>query len=308
MDLHEYAIRRLLGTIPKLLLITLVVFLMMHATPGNPVDAFAPDRATPEQVEEIKEKYGLDQPLHIQYGKWLWNVAHGDFGQSIITGEPVAQMIQYRLPITLRFTLLGLVLSYAIAIPAGIVSALKQRTMTDYTVMGFVLLGVSFPSFWFGIILLMIFGIQLEWVALSGYGTLGLLLLPAFALGIRGSAVEARVMRSSMLETLNENFIRAARANGLPERSVLLKHGLRNALIPIITLFGLRIGWVLASGVVLEIVFSRPGVGKLMVDSIFRRDYPVVQAVLLILATAIMLGNLFADLLYSIVDPRIRFD
>jgi ABC-type dipeptide/oligopeptide/nickel transport system permease component len=174
--------------------------------------------------------------------------------------------------------------------------------------MGFVLLAVSFPSFWFAILLILIFAIELQWVSAVGYGTIGLLILPAVALGLRGSAIETRVMRSSMIETLNEKFIMASRAHGLPERSVLFKHAARNALIPIITLLGLRFGYILASGLVIEIVFNRPGVGHLLVDSIYRRDYPVVRGILMILASTIMIGNFLADILYGLVDPRIRYE
>ncbi|WP_193310455.1 ABC transporter permease [Halorubrum halophilum] len=308
MKLYQYVARGLVAMIPKLLLVSGVVFLLIQLPPGSPVDLLAPPRAGPEVIAELTQKYGLDEPLYVQYLTWLTNVLQGDFGTSIKTGKPVLEMILARLPITLRFTTLGLVLMYLIAIPVGVVSALRQNTWIDYVSMGFVLLGVSFPAFWIGILFLIIFGIQLEWVAIAGYGTLGLLLMPAIALALRGSAVEARVIRSSMVETMQETYIQVARANGLSNRSVVLKHALRNAILPVVTLLGLRLGWVIASGVVLEIVFSRPGVGRLMVNSIFGRDYPVVQGILLILAAAIMFGNLLADVLYSVADPRIRYD
>ncbi|WP_411963701.1 ABC transporter permease [Haloferax sp. YSMS24] len=308
MKLYQYVARGLLAMVPKLLIVSVVVFLLIQLPPGSPVDLLAPPRASPEVIAELTRKYGLDRPLYVQYFSWLTNLVQGDFGTSIKTGQPVLEMILVRLPITLRFTTLGLVLMYVIAIPVGVISALRQHTWVDYVSMGFVLLGVSFPAFWVGILFLMIFGVHLEWVSVAGYGTLGLLLMPAVALALRGSAVEARVMRSSMVETMQETYIQMARANGLPNRSIVFKHALRNALLPIVTLLGLRLGWVIASGVVLEIVFSRPGVGRLMVNSIFGRDYPVVQGILLILAAAIMFGNLFADTLYSVIDPRIRYD
>jgi ABC-type dipeptide/oligopeptide/nickel transport system permease component len=268
----------------------------------------APPRAGPEELAAIRAKWRLDEPIYIQYVTWIANLLQGDLGVSVATRNPVTEMIAIRAPISLRFSLLALAISYGIAIPFGIIGALKQHTKWDYLSMGFVLLAVSFPSFWFAIILILIFSIQLQWVSAVGYGTLGLLILPAVALGLRGSAIETRVMRSSMIETLNEKFITASRAHGLPERNVIVKHAVRNALIPIITLLGLRFGYILASGLVIEIVFNRPGVGHLLVDSIFRRDYPVVRAILMILVTTIMLGNFLADILYGLVDPRIRYD
>lgn len=308
MSFQSYLARRTLGLIPKLLLASGVVFAIVHLTPGDPVTMLAPAKAAPEQIEQLREKWHLNDPVYVQYLAWLGNLLQGDFGTSAYTEKPVLDMIAIRVPLSLRFSLLALVISYAIAIPFGIIGAVKQHTTWDYLTMGFVLLAVSFPSFWFAIILILIFAIKLQWVSAVGYGTLGLLILPALALGLRGSAIETRVMRSSMIETLNEKFITASRAHGLPERSILFKHALRNAIIPIITLLGLRFGYILASGLVIEIVFNRPGVGHLLVDSIFRRDYPVVRGILIILVSTIMVGNFAADILYGLVDPRIRYE
>ncbi|MHB9286948.1 ABC transporter permease [Halobacteriales archaeon Cl-PHB] len=308
MSLRTYATRRLLGLLPKLGIASIVIFAVVHLAPGDPVTTLAPERATPEQLEMLRQKYGLDEPIFVQYFHWIGNFLQGDFGISVYNQEPVIDIIAKRIPITLEFTMLGLLISYVIAIPVGIIAAMRQHSLSDYASMGFVLLMVSFPSFWLALILIMIFAVQLQWVSAVGYGTIGLLVLPALALGLRGSAIEARVMRSSMLETLNEDYVRASRAHGLPERTVIVKHAVRNALIPIITLLGLRLGWVLAAGLVVEIVFVRPGVGHLLVDSIFRRDYPVIQAILMLLVTTIMLGNFLADIMYSLVDPRIRYD
>jgi len=308
MSFYSYIGRRTLGLIPKLLLASGVVFMLVQLTPGDPVTTLAPPRAGPEELAAIRAKWRLDEPVYIQYLTWMANLLQGDLGVSVATRNPVSEMIAVRAPISLRFSLLALAISYGIAIPFGIIGALKQHTKWDYLSMGFVLLAVSFPSFWFAIILILIFSIQLQWVSAVGYGTIGLLVLPAVALGLRGSAIETRVMRSSMIETLNEKFITASRAHGLPERNVIIKHAVRNALIPIITLLGLRFGYILASGLVIEIVFNRPGVGHLLVDSIFKRDYPVVRAILMILVTTIMIGNFLADILYGLVDPRIRYD
>lgn len=308
MSFYSYIGRRTLGLLPKLLLASGIVFMLVQLTPGDPVTTLAPPRAGPDELAAIRAKWRLDEPVYIQYLAWMGNLLQGDLGVSVATRNPVTEMIAVRAPISLRFSLLALAISYGIAIPFGIIGALKQHTKWDYMSMGFVLLAVSFPSFWFAIILILVFSIQLQWVSAVGYGTIGLLVLPAVALGLRGSAIETRVMRSSMIETLNEKFITASRAHGLPERSVILKHAVRNALIPIITLLGLRFGYILASGLVIEIVFNRPGVGHLLVDSIFKRDYPVVRAILMILVTTIMLGNFLADILYGLVDPRIRYD
>lgn len=308
MSFQSYIVRRTLGLVPKLLVASGVVFGIVYLTPGDPISTLAPARADPAQIAQLREKWLLDEPVYVQYFAWLVNLLQGDFGTSAHTGRPVIDMIALRAPLSLRFSLLALVISYGIAIPFGIIGAVKQHTTWDYLSMGFVLLAVSFPSFWFAILLILVFAIKLQWVSAVGYGTIGLLVLPALALGLRGSAVETRVMRSSMIETLNEKFITSTRAHGLPERSIMLKHAVRNAIIPIITLLGLRFGYILASGLVIEIVFNRPGVGHLLVDSIFRRDYPVVRGILIILVSTIMLGNFMADILYGLADPRIRYE
>jgi ABC-type dipeptide/oligopeptide/nickel transport system permease component len=308
MSFQSYIVRRTLGLIPKLTLASVVVFMLVYVTPGDPIQTLAPARADPEMIARLEAQWRLNEPIYVQYLAWIANFVQGNFGISVHTQKPVIDMILVRAPLSLRFSLLALFISYSIAIPFGVIGAMRQHGAMDYLTMGFVLLMVSFPSFWFAIILILIFSIELQWVSAVGYGTIGLLVLPALALGLRGSAIETRVMRSSMIETLNEDFIMASRAHGLPERTVVLKHALKNALIPIITLLGLRVGYILASGLVIEIVFSRPGIGHLLVDSIFRRDYPVVRGILMILVTTIMLGNFAADILYGLVDPRIRYD
>lgn len=308
MSLTTYITRRTLGLIPKFFVASALIFLIVQLTPGDPITTLAPPRASEAQLAALRARWKLDEPIYIQYLAWIANFLTGEFGTSVHTRNPVIDMIALRLPLTLRFSLLAIVISYALAIPIGIVSAMKQHSVWDYTLMGFVLLAVSFPSFWLAIVLIFIFAIELQLTSAVGYGTIGLLVLPALALGLRGSAIEARVMRSSMIETLNEDFVTATRAHGLPESSVVVKHAVRNALIPIITLLGLRLGYVLGAGLVVEIVFNRPGIGHLLVDSIFRRDYPVVRAILMIIVVSIMLGNFLADILYGFVDPRIRYD
>lgn len=281
---------------------------MLHIAPGDPVVTVVGPTAPKQAYEAAREKLGLDKPIYYQYFKWLSRAAVGDFGRSVALRKSVNSVIAERLPITLQFTSLGILLMYLIGVPVGILSAVKRYSLVDYTLMGVVFIAVSMPSFWLGLILLLIFGVHLGWVPVSGYGTFGLTILPALALAARGAALSARVTRSSMLEVINQDYIRTARAKGLVERVVHYKHALRNALIPVVTLFGMRLGWAVAAGVSLEIVFNRPGVGRLLINSIFARDYSVVQATILVLSVSIMLGNLLADVIYTVVDPRIRYD
>lgn len=306
--MYQYLTRRLLEAIPKLFFISLIVFSMLHLAPGDPVINVVGTSAPKQAYEKARERLGLNQPLAVQYFNWLSQAMQGNFGRSISLRKPVSTAISERIFITLQFTLLGVALMYLIGIPIGIVSAIYRYSIVDHFLMGLVFLGISMPSFWFGLILLIIFGVQLQWVPVSGYGTIGLTFLPALALAARGAALAARMTRSSMLEVMNEDYIRTARAKGLTERMVNFKHAIKNALIPVITLFGMRIGWAVAAGVSLEIVFSRPGVGRLLINSIFARDYPTVQAIILLLAFAIILGNLLADALYTTIDPRIRYN
>lgn len=308
MSYRTYVIRRTAGFIPKLFLGSIVIFLVVHFTPGDPITTLAPPRASAETIAQLKDQWRLDEPVYVQYLAWIANFVQGNLGISTHTREPVLGMISWRIPITLRFSALAILISYTLAIPIGIISAMKQHSIYDYSLMGFVLLMVSFPSFWIAIVLILIFSIHLNWTSAVGYGTLGLLVLPALAIGLRGSAIAARVMRSSMVEQLGEQYVTALRAHGLPERNVILKHAVRNALIPIITLLGLRVGYILGAGVVVEVVFQRPGIGSLLIDSIFRRDFPVVRSILMIFVAMIMTGNFLADVLYGFVDPRISYD
>jgi len=298
----------LIELVPKILLVTIIVFLMLHLAPGDPVITMVGPAAPKEAYEKARIRLGLDQPIYIQYFKWLSQAAVGNFGTSIAMRRPVISMIAERLPITLQFTTLGILLMYLIGVPIGIISAIKRYSLVDYVLTGIVFLGISMPSFWFGLILLITFGVYLRWVPVSGYGTFGLTILPALALAIRGAAMSARVTRSSMLEVISQDYIYTARAKGLTERAINYKHALRNALIPVVTLFGMRIGWAVAAGVSLEIVFARPGIGRLLINSIYSRDFAVVQAIILLLFLSISLGNLFADLIYTVIDPRIKYN
>lgn len=307
-DLLRYFIKRLLLMIPVILGMTIIVFLILHLSPGDPVDLIVGPNVTPEVYASIRQKYGLDQPLIVQYIKFLSNVARGDLGTSILQQRPVSELILQRFPITLELGLTGLVLSFLIAIPVGVSAAVKRNTIVDYSCMTGAMLGMSLPTFWFGLLLLYFFAYKLRWFPISGYGTWRHLVLPGFAIGLTDAAITARMVRSSMLEVLRQDYIRTARSKGLAEMVVTYQHALKNAMIPIITLLGLRVGWIIGGSVMLEIVFSRPGLGRLMVDSILARDYPVVQGAMIVLTTSIILGNILADLLYAVFDPRIRYN
>lgn len=287
--------------------VTLVVFLLMHLAPGDPALLIAGQNAPPEVYERIRRSLGLDRPLYEQYLLFLARVGRGDLGRSLLLGERVADLVGQALAVTLGLALAGLGLSYLIGVPVGIVSAVRSNSLVDQASMVGALVFVSVPPFWLGLILMYVFGLRLGWFPISGHGSLAHDVLPALTLGLGGAALVARMTRSAMLEVIRQDFVRTARSKGLAERVVVYKHALRNAVIPIISLLGLRLGWTVGGAVTLEMVFSRPGMGRLLVNSILSRDYPVVQGVLLILAFSVMLGNLFADIFYAVADPRIKY-
>lgn len=284
-----------------------MVFLLMHLAPGDPALLIAGQNAPPEVYERIRRSLGLDRPLYEQYLLFLARVGRGDLGRSLLLGERVADLVGQALAVTLGLALAGLGLSYLIGVPVGIVSAVRSNSLVDQASMVGALVFVSVPPFWLGLILMYVFGLRLGWFPISGHGSLAHDVLPAVTLGLGGAALVARMTRSAMLEVIRQDFVRTARSKGLAERVVVYKHALRNAVIPIISLLGLRLGWTVGGAVTLEMVFSRPGMGRLLVNSILSRDYPVVQGVLLILAFSVMLGNLFADIFYAVADPRIKY-
>lgn len=302
----RYFVRRMAFLVLTLLGATIIIFSMLHLAPGDPIDLIVGPNVTPEVRENIRHQYGLDRPLAVQYLSFMKSLLRGDLGNSIIQHKPVSELIAERFFVTLELSLTALFISFLISIPIGIKAALKRNTVTDYALMALSLIGISMPTFWFGLMLLYIVAFKLRFFPISGYGTWRHLFLPALTIGITDAALLARMVRSSMLEVIRQDYIRTARSKGLPERVVINRHALRNALIPIITLLGLRIGGVVGGSVVVEIVFARPGLGRLMVDSILARDYPVVQGVMVVLTTCIILGNLLADILYAVVDPRIK--
>jgi ABC-type dipeptide/oligopeptide/nickel transport system permease component len=303
----KYIFKKLLMMIPILLGLTIILFLILHLAPGDPVHLVVGPNVTPEVYENVRRSMGLDRPLIIQYFDYLSNLVKGDLGSSILQHRPVADIVLERFPITIGLGVRALLLSFLIAVPVGIIAAVNRNKSADFIAMTFALVGISMPTFWFGIILLYFFAYKLGLFPISGYGTWKHLVLPVITMGLTDAAVIARMMRSSMLEVIGQDYIRTARAKGLREKVVTNKHALKNALIPVITLLGMRMGWIIGGSVTLEIIFSIPGLGRPMVDSIFSRDYPVVQGSVLILATSVMISNLIADILYALVDPRIRY-
>jgi len=306
--LTNYVIRRFIMMIPVFILCSMVIFLILHLVPGNPVDNLLHPGSPPEAREQLIEEYGLDKPIYQQYIIWLTNVFKGNLGVSITEQRNVFELLLLKLPNTIALGIASLLICFILGVLLGAVSAIKQNTIVDYVGMVIALLGVSVPTFWLGLMLMLIFSVNLGWFPISGYGDLKSLVLPAFALGSAGAGLVARITRASMLEIAQKEYIVIVRAKGISNTQVIIKHIFRNALIPIITLLGLRLGWIVGGAVTTEIVFNRPGLGRLLVNSIFRRDYPVIQGALLLLIFTVMVGNLIADILYAYADPRIRYN
>ena len=306
--------RRLLATIPLLFLVSLVVFALVHALPGDPAVLFLGEEADPETLARFRVRLGLDRPLVAQYAAWLGRALRGDLGRSLRTNQPVAEAILERLPVTLELLVAALSVSLALAIPMGIVSAVKRNSGVDLVSTVFALVGFAMPGFWLGIILIYVFALLLRWLPPSGWVPLPAsvpqnllsLVLPAFTLGTALAALVTRQLRSGMLEVLRQDYVRTAQAKGLSERQVVGKHALKNALISVVTVVGLQLGGLLGNTIITETLFALPGVGRLMIDSIFSRDFFVVQGVILFLAVGYVLSNLLVDVLYSYLDPRIR--
>lgn len=309
----RFVVGRLLGTLPVLLILSIGVFLMLHLTPGDPVQIMLGQDADPQSIAALRADLGLDQPLPVQYVRWAANAVRGDLGRSIRTHEPVTDAIVSRLPVTIELSLISLGVSLTIGLPAGIIAATRRNTTVDLLSTGVALLGVSLPSFFLGILLILVFALWLRWVPPSGYTpfvqdpvmNLKQMLMPAIALGAALAGIVARLMRSSLLDVLGADFMRTARAKGLSEQASVIGHALRNALLPVVTVVGLQVGALLGGAILIETIFALPGVGRLAVDSIFSRDFPIVQGVVLFLALVRVLSNLAADLLYGRLDPRI---
>jgi peptide/nickel transport system permease protein len=306
--------RRLLQLIPTLFFVTVIIFLLQQLLPGDPALVMAGEEKDPLVIAQIREQYKLDQPLPVQYVYWVKNALQGNLGESMRLKEPVARLIAQKFPVTLQLALMALVISLVIGVGAGVISAVKKNTATDYIVNFISLWGISTPNFWLGIMLIFLFSVQLGWLPASGYVSpfedfwlsLKTTVLPAFVLGNSFAAVLMRHTRSAMLQAMNADYVRTARAKGLAEKVVVIKHAMRNALTPVITLGALELGTLLSGAVLTEQVFSIPGFGKLIVDSVFNRDYAVVQGVTLITATTYILLNLLADIAYVFANPRLR--
>ncbi|HEX3660740.1 MAG TPA: nickel ABC transporter permease [Acidobacteriaceae bacterium] len=297
---------RLGYTLPVLWLVVSVVFLLIHIVPGDPVEQMLGEGARTEDIAALRHLYGLDQPLWTQYMHYWRGVLHGNLGRSIRLNDSVTHLVLTRYPFTVELTAAALVIAILLAVPAGIAAALRRGTSRDHAISVVSLLGLSFPAFALGPILMLVVSIKLGWLPVSGAGDLAHLVLPAVTMGSALAAILTRMVRTSMLEELGQDYIRTARAKGLPERTVVYKHALRNALIPVITLIGLQFGALLAGAIVTETIFSWPGIGRLTVSAISNRDYPLLQGCILAIGLTYVLVNLATDILYVVVNPRIR--
>lgn len=311
----RFVARRLAATIPVLLLVSLGVFLLIHMVPGDPVDVMLGESENPEARAALTRELGFDQPLYVQYGKWLGNILHADLGRSIRTHQTVLENMQQRIRPSLELAILAMLIAAIIAVPLGIVTATHRNSKIDTLGTGFVLFGICMPNFVLALLLIFVFGVSLHWLPISSYtdplqnpiNGLKSLTLPAVTLGLALAAVIARTLRSSLLETLTEDFIRTARAKGLAESAVMNAHALKNALIPVVTVLGLQFGTLIGGAVITEYIFALPGVGRLVVDAVFSRDYPLVQGVVLVITIGFILSNLLVDIVYGWLDPRIRY-
>lgn len=301
-----FAIRRILMLVPVFLAVSVIIFLMIHLLPGDPIDNLLKIGAGPEQRAALTAKYGLDRPLYEQYALWLGNVLQGDFGTAIVQRRPVASLIGQALPYSLALGGLALVMSTVLGVTVGVLAASAKGSWLDQGLMGGVLFGSMLPNFWIGLLLILIFSVSLGWTPVSGARGWESLILPVVTIGLGGTALVARVTRVAMIDAQSRDFVMLLHAKGVHPVVIQLRHVLRHALIPVVTILALRIGWILGGAVTVEVVFARPGLGSLLIKSLNQHDYPVVQASLLILAMAVLLGTLLGDLLQAAMDPRIR--
>jgi peptide/nickel transport system permease protein len=310
-----FVLGRLVAVIPVLLLVTAGVFLLIHLTPGNPIDAMMAESADPSVKAELTRQLGLDQPIHVQYLRWMGRLLQGDLGRSIRNNQPVVEDVGRRLRPSLELALLSMLIALVVAFPLGMLSAARRNTVADGASTAFALIGICMPNFLIALLLIFLFGVTLRWLPVSGYtdpledpvNGLRSLVLPAITLGLALAAVITRTLRSSLLEALSEDYVRTARAKGVSEGSILRRHALKNGLIPVVTVLGLQLGGLIGGAVITEYVFALPGVGRLVVDAVFARDYPLVQGVVLLIAVGYIVSNLVVDLIYGWLDPRIRY-
>ncbi len=312
--MFEFLIKRLITIVPTLLFVSILIFGLQQLMPGDPARILAGEEQDPAVIAHLREKLHLDEPLPLRYAYWMGGVLQGDLGESSRSQQPVLELIVQKLPVTIQLAVMAMLIALLIGIPTGIVSAIGRGTVWDYLANVFALWGLSTPNFWLGILMIMLFSVHLGWLPASGYesplvdlkANLASMIMPAFVLGSGIAAVLMRHTRSAMLQVLSSDYVRTARAKGLSEKVVILKHALRNALTPVITLGALELGALLSGAVLTEQVFTIPGFGKLIIDSVFNRDYAVVQGVVLVTATAYITLNLLADLAYFLVNPRLR--
>lgn len=301
-----YVARRLALAVPTAWGVATLVFLLIHMIPGDPVDIMLGETAQAADKVQLREQLGLDDPIAVQYGRFLSGLLRGDLGESFFYRAPVSRVIAERFPATARLALAAMLVALVIALPLGILAAIRPRSAVDRTAMAASMIGVSMPNFWLGPLLIIVFAIRLQWFPVSGDEGAGAIVLPALTLGSHLAAMLSRMTRSSVMEAMGEDYVLTARAKGLPERVVVLKHVLRNALMPIITVVGLQVGALLSGAVITEAVFAWPGLGSLLVSAIQSRDYPLVQGCVLVISLTYVAVNLLADMAYALVDPRVR--
>jgi ABC-type dipeptide/oligopeptide/nickel transport system permease component len=302
----RYAIQRILLVIPVLIGVSLVAFMMSHLVPGDPVSVMLGQNATKEDYVRLKHQLGLDDPLYTQYWRYVSNAVQGDFGRSIRSDQPVLTEIWSRFPSTLELTVCAVITASIVGMSLGVLAAVSKRSVVDAGIMTFALVGISMPGFWSGILMILLFGLKLGWLPIAGSGWKSLI-MPTITLAAPAAAVLARMTRSSMLEVLGQDFVRTARAKGLRDRIVVIRHVLRNALVPVITIIGIQFGALLGGAVIVESVFSRPGLGRYTVTAIEQRDFPQIQGIVLFAAAIYVFVNLAVDLTYAVIDPRIRY-
>lgn len=306
--MSQYLLKRILLAAPVLLGVSVIVFAMIRLIPGDPAQVMAGQAATQEIVREIRQSLGLDRPIVVQYAYFVRNITRGDLGRSLFNGAPVTEELAQRLPRTVRLALASVAVALLIGVPAGILSATRHLSWLDSAVMVVALAGVSMPVFWLGLNLILIFAVRLQWLPAIGHETWKHLILPSVTLGAASAAIIARMTRSAMLEVLRQDYVRTARAKGVIEQTVIGRHALRNALIPVVTVVGLQLGTLLSGAVLTESVFAWPGVGRLLVDAVLARDYPIIQGTVLLIATMFVLLNVVVDMAYAVLDPRIRYE
>jgi peptide/nickel transport system permease protein len=312
----KFILHRALATVPVLFLLSLIVFSLIHLIPGDPVQIMLGEENDPHALQALRRELGLDRPIVEQFLRWLWRLLQGDFGRSLRSHQPVLEAIGERLPVTIELTVLAMLISLSIALPAGVISALRRNSVLDVLSTMTALTGVSIPNFFLGILLIVTFAQELQWLPSSGYVSpqeslalnLKTMLLPAVTLGTGLAAIVMRMTRSSLLEVLRHDYVLTARAKGLAESGVVLRHALKNALLPVTTILGLQMGTLLEGAVLTETIFALPGLGRLVVDSIFARDFPIVQGVILFLALTRITCNFVVDITYALLDPRIRYE